>query len=112
MKENDKIYSIIKRYMTDAAWAELAFMLQYKCLKYGKILKKVAPEYTSQICHNCGNIKKKELSERLHNCEKCGSKIDRDFNSALVILQRYKRLGTNLQGALGNQGELRIPFQA
>jgi putative transposase len=97
MMKSDKIYSIIKKYISDASWAMLGYMLQYKSNKYGKTLIKVAPEYTSQICNNCGNIKKKELSEREHNCEKCGYKTDRDLNAAINIRERYKRSGTDLQ---------------
>jgi len=49
------------------------------------------PKNTSQTCSQCGQIVKKELSERIHNCPHCHCSLDRDFNSALNIL----RLGTN-----------------
>jgi putative transposase len=88
MMENDHIYSLIKKYMSDASWGMLGFMLQYKCDKYGKRLIKVGPEYTSQECSECGNIQKKELSERKHSCEKCGCKMDRDLNAAINIRNR------------------------
>jgi len=39
----------------------------------------------SQICPNCGIQKKKELSERVHNCP-CGLTIDRDVAAAQVML--------------------------
>ena len=45
--------------------------------------RKVKP---SQTCSGCGNQKKKPLSERLHQCERCGLKLGRDQNSARVML--------------------------
>ncbi len=37
----------------------------------------------SQICHNCGSKKKKELKTRWHKCE-CGIKAQRDLYSAFL----------------------------
>ena len=62
-------------------------MLAYKVAKTGSKLLKVDPRYTSQICPNCGKLKKKELSERCHSCE-CGCEMQRDIAAALVILSR------------------------
>lgn len=52
----------------------------------------VADRYfpSSKTCSNCGNIKKDlKLSDRIFICNKCGFKIDRDFNAA-INLMRYK----------------------
>ena len=40
---------------------------------------------TSQMCSSCGQIVKKNLSIRVHNCPFCGLSIDRDLNAALNI---------------------------
>jgi putative transposase len=48
----------------------------------------------SQTCPKCLAQKKKELSERIHQCEKCGYTADRDVASALVCLNWA--LGTNV----------------
>ena len=45
--------------------------------------QKVKP---SQTCPSCGNQVKKELSERIHNCLKCGYVADRDVAAAQVML--------------------------
>ena len=45
-------------------------------------MKKVKP---SQTCHRCGVRKKKQLSERVHQCT-CGIACSRDANAAQVIL--------------------------
>lgn len=38
------------------------------------------------MCSSCGNVKKKlKLSERTYVCEKCGAKIDRDYNASLNL---------------------------
>ena len=41
----------------------------------------------SQTCPNCGHQKKKELSERIHSCQKCSYTCDRDVAAAMVMLQ-------------------------
>jgi len=38
---------------------------------------------SSQRCPNCGNIKKKELKDRIHTCQ-CGFEYQRDLTSAIV----------------------------
>jgi len=94
MLESTKIYNPVKKSIADASWARLFFFLDYKCNKYGKTFIQLNPAYSSQECYNCGNIKEKKLSERVHNCEKCGERgLDRDLNSALVLRKRY--LGIN-----------------
>jgi len=44
-------------------------------------------EPTTQTCSRCGHRQKIPLSQRVFKCEKCGLEIDRDINSALVILK-------------------------
>jgi len=45
--------------------------------------RKVKP---SQTCSGCGHAEKKQLSDRVHDCKKCGLVLDRDVNAAIVIL--------------------------
>ena len=71
----------------DASWSRLIGMLRYKAERAGGELIEVDPRYTSQICPDCGVIKKKELSERVHSCS-CGCVLDRDVAAAKVILHR------------------------
>jgi putative transposase len=71
----------------DVAWGRLIGMLRYKAAKAGGAVIEVDPRYTSQICPDCGIIKRKELSERIHRCE-CGCVLDRDVAAAKVILLR------------------------
>ncbi|MEM0499194.1 MAG: zinc ribbon domain-containing protein [Methanothrix sp.] len=41
---------------------------------------------TSQRCSGCGTIVPKTLKDRVHECPKCGLKLDRDHNAALNII--------------------------
>jgi len=71
----------------DVAWGRLIQMLRYKAARAGGAVIEVDPNYTSQTCPDCGVIKRKELSERIHRCD-CGCVLDRDVAAARVILDR------------------------
>ncbi|MFP4655071.1 MAG: zinc ribbon domain-containing protein, partial [Methanohalobium sp.] len=62
----------------------------YKAAERGKIVDKVNPNYTSQVCSHCGRIKKEKLklNERTFHCSNCGLEIDRDLNAAVNILTK------------------------
>ena len=78
---------MLARDVHDVAWGRLIEMLRYKAERAGATLIEVDPRYTSQACPECGIIKKKELSERVHSCP-CGCVLDRDVAAAKVILHR------------------------
>jgi len=60
----------------------------------GRAVLFVNPRSTSQVCSQCGTVRKKSLDERWHSCE-CGCELDRDTNAAINIL----RLGRSQRGA-------------
>ena len=72
----------------DAGWATLFNFIAYKAEGAGKYVRVVDPRFTSQECHGCGARKRKSLSDRIHSCESCGLKMDRDHAAAQVILSR------------------------
>jgi putative transposase len=76
----------LNKSILDAGWGLFVSMCQTKAECAGRTLVKVNPRYTSQVCSNCGTVKKKDLSERWHSCE-CGAELDRDVNAALNILR-------------------------
>ncbi|WJE55511.1 transposase (plasmid) [Bacillus cereus] len=78
----------VSKSISDAEWGIFCKMLMYKCEKFGGLLVKVDPAYTSQDCSSCGNRVKKSLSIRTHICTKCGTVLDRDHNASLNILQK------------------------
>lgn len=78
---------MLAREVHDVAWGRFIGMLRYKVAKTGSHLIEVDPRFTSQTCPDCGIIKRKELSERTHQCP-CGCVLDRDIAAAKVILLR------------------------
>jgi putative transposase len=82
----------LNKSIVDAGWAMFQQFCLYKAANAGREVLFVTPHYTSQVCSGCGQVKKKDLSERWHSCE-CGCSLDRDHNAALNIL----RLGRSLQ---------------
>lgn len=78
----------------DAGWASFQQMVVSKAEYAGRTVLFVNPKYTSQVCSQCGTVRKKSLDERWHSCE-CGCELDRDTNAAINIL----RLGRRQRGA-------------
>jgi putative transposase len=74
----------------DAGWGMFVGMCSSKAEEAGRTLLKVSPKFTSQICSHCGQVRKKDLSERWHLCG-CGAALDRDVNAAINILERGRR---------------------
>lgn len=85
--------SFLAKSVHDVGWSNFFRMLTYKAESAGRELIKVDPRGTSQRCHVCGTVVKKELSVRWHECPSCGLSIHRDLNSAKEIL----RLGLSLK---------------
>ena len=71
--------------ISDAAWNQFMNYTAYKAENAGRLAVRVDPRNTSQRCSACGEIVKKELSEKVHSCA-CGCILDRDHNAALNIL--------------------------
>ena len=76
----------LSKSISDAAWSLFRHCLSYKAEEAGIGFKAVDPEYTSQDCSSCGHREKKALSDRVHQCKKCGYTADRDLNAAINIL--------------------------
>lgn len=76
----------------DAGWGTFTEMTRVKAESAGRTVLFVNPYMTSQLCSGCGAVVRKELADRWHSCE-CGVELDRDTNSAKLILARgYKQL--------------------
>lgn len=85
------------RSMLDVGMGALRAAIEYKLAEAGGIFVEVptVKVMPSQTCPSCGTQKKKELSERVHNCP-CGLTCDRDVAAAQVMLNWATGLGTNL----------------
>jgi putative transposase len=84
----------LNKSIVDAGWSQFVQYCTYKAASAGRAVVQVDPSYTSQVCSGCGQVRKKELSERWHSCD-CGTELDRDHNAALNIL----RLGRSRQAS-------------
>lgn len=80
------VHSTLAKSIMDAGWAGFLWKLSYKLETLGRTFIQVNPAYTTQRCSRCGAIVPKKLSERVHSCS-CGLVLDRDWNSAINILQ-------------------------
>ncbi|MDD1760640.1 MAG: transposase, partial [Methanothrix sp.] len=71
----------------DASWNKLVQYTIYKAVDAGRKVVLVNPMNTSQMCSGCGQIVKKDLSIRVHDCPYCGLTLDRDLNASRNILR-------------------------
>jgi putative transposase len=90
----------LNRSLLDVGIGNLISLIKYKLSECGGVFVdvplKIAP---SQTCPQCGYKKKKELSQRVHNCDNCDFVADRDVAAAMVMLNYAKGLGTSLSNA-------------
>src|SRR6266480_7303384 len=75
----------LNKSILDAGWSTFTEMVSVKAAWAGRTVVFVNPYMTSQRCSGCGAVVKKDLSERWHRCS-CGTELDRDTNSAKLIL--------------------------
>ena len=80
---------ILCKHILDAGFGQFLNILEFVCWKRGVYFERVDPHLTSQTCPGCQTITgKKELSERIHSCPKCGYTTDRDVAAAQIVAQR------------------------
>ena len=90
--EELKIQNMVRNHqlasaILDSAWGKLRRLTAYKAERRGGRVVLVNPSGTSQKCSRCGKVVPKSLSERMHQCMKCGLSLDRDINAARNILK-------------------------
>jgi putative transposase len=87
----------LNRSLLDVGMGILRSAIEYKIAESGGVFVEVPTVKVkpSQTCPNCGVQKKKELSERIHNCP-CGFSCDRDVAAAMVMLNWATGAGTDL----------------
>lgn len=71
--------------LADASFGRFATRCFKKSRMLGKLVLFVDPWGTSQFCHSCLQWVPKDLSQREHDCPKCGMRLPRDVNSARLI---------------------------
>ncbi len=80
----------LNKSILDAGWGQFQQIVTSKAAYAGRTVVKINPKYTSQVCSQCGTVRKKSLEERWHSCE-CGAEMDRDVNAAMNILALGKK---------------------
>jgi putative transposase len=90
--EDLKINRMVKNHnlasaILDSTWGKLRQLTAYKAERRGGRVILVNPSGSSQKCSRCGEMVPKSLSERIHQCLKCGLILDRDINAARNILK-------------------------
>ena len=68
---------------------QLQTMIEYKSKKYGIVVEKVEPAYTSQVCSHCGTkgkrVSQKDFVCQNESCDENDKKHNADLNAALNI---------------------------
>jgi putative transposase len=78
----------LNRSILDVGWGQLTQTIKYKLEEGEGIFVEVPTKIVkpSQRCPKCLDVKPKTLDERVHHCEVCGYKQDRDLASAEVMV--------------------------
>jgi putative transposase len=104
-----KAPKVLSKNIQAVSMSKFLTMMKYKAEKAGKVVIFVSPNGTSQQCSKClkNPTKRKDLSIRVHECEFCGTKLDRDLNASYNI----KRLTQEkLNNFLKNKDSRAIEF--
>jgi putative transposase len=99
--------------MHDASWGVFLRCCASKAEEAGKHHTPKDHRKTSQRCHQCGQIVKMTIADRVFRCPSCGLTIDRDHNAAINV--RFARPGRSgadqgrtrprRVGPVGDEGE-------
>lgn len=93
IKNMVKSHSLAKS-IHEVSWRQLIQFTTYKAENADKLVVFVNPHHTSQVCSSCGQIVKKSLADRWHECD-CGCSMQRDQNAAINILNRGLQMIAN-----------------
>jgi len=76
------------KHTLDIGFGQFLNILESVCTRRDLFFLKVDANRTSQTCPNCQtHTGKKELSQRIHECQLCKYKTDRDVAAAQVVVQ-------------------------
>ena len=72
----------------EQSWGEFQSQLAYKAEWAGKLIERVRPHHTSQICSGCGVRDGSHRKGKRYDCGRCGLSVDADRNAVINILRR------------------------
>lgn len=82
---NQRRGKTMRKWMGQWAFAQLEFMLRYKCRPKGIEVVEVDAYFTSQRCNDCGDVDKRSRAWGVYRCVACGHKDNSDINAAKNI---------------------------
>lgn len=87
LKIKNMVRGNLAKSIHDASWGIFINCIKSKAEEAGKYAVGVNPRGTSQRCSRCAHvpIERKTLADRVHFCESCKLRIDRDYNAAINI---------------------------
>ena len=89
VKNGAKAKAGLNKAILGSAWGQVATYTSYKALRAGKLLIKVAPQFSSQECAVCGYTHEgNRPTQAEFACLRCGHEDNADHNAAVVIKQR------------------------
>ncbi len=75
------------------AFRQLGDYITYKAQREGVPVTFINPAYTSQTCHVCGHVSRKNRPKQdTFTCQKCGTTMNADTNAAINIAKRGHEL--------------------
>jgi putative transposase len=89
---NNMSHGNLAKSIYDAAWGKTIKCLTAKAEMTGKLAIGVDPTNTTINCSSCTEPVPKTLTDREHNCSKCGLVLSRDHNAAINIHTRGLRV--------------------
>ena len=86
---NQRRGKTMRKWMGQWAFAQLEFMLRYKCEAKGIEVVVVDAYFTSKRCNDCGDVDKRSRHKGVYRCVACGHKDNSDINAAKNIRDKH-----------------------
>ena len=78
----------LNRSILASCWGPIVLFTEYKAARQNKVVIKVAPQFSSQTCSQCGHTSADNRQKKAFRCNQCGFSSDADFNASLMLRQR------------------------
>ena len=85
LKNGQSAKRALNRLIRDCSWGNLVQKIESVAEKFGSIVIKVNPKFTSQKCSNCGHIDQENRNKERFLCLNCGFLADADNQAAINI---------------------------
>ena len=79
----DKTYH---RGIADVAWGQFVQFTTYKAANAGRVVVRVNPKHTTQLCSGCHALVPKDITVRIHDCPHCGLVLNATITPLSIFL--------------------------